>query len=63
MKFGIALGRLNPRCFEEAAVEGDKLGFESVWLPEHLVFPVDMAGSPFPGAEHPPVPPSTPSTG
>ena len=60
MKFGIALGRLNPRFFEEVAVAGDRLGYESVWLPEHLVFPVDMAGSPFPGAEHPPVPPTTP---
>jgi probable F420-dependent oxidoreductase len=60
MKFGISLGRLNPRSFEEAAIEGDRLGYESVWLPEHLVFPVDMAGSPFPGAEHPPVPPTTP---
>ena len=60
MKFGIALGRLNPRYFADAAVEGDKLGYESVWLPEHLVFPVDMEGSPYPGGEHPPVPPSTP---
>jgi probable F420-dependent oxidoreductase len=46
--------------FVEAATAADELGFESVWLPEHLVFPVDMAGSPFAGAEHPPVPPSTP---
>ncbi len=60
MKFGISLGRLNPHFFAEAAVEGDKLGYESVWIPEHLVFPVDLAGSPYPGAAHPPVPPSTP---
>lgn len=60
MKFGFSLGRLNPHFFVEAAVEADELGYESVWLPEHLVFPVDMAGSPFAGAEHPPVPPSTP---
>ncbi len=60
MKFGISLGRLNPHYFAEAAVEGDKLGYESVWLPEHLVFPVDLAGSPYPGAERPPVPPTTP---
>ena len=60
MKFGISLGRLNPHYFAEAAVEGDKLGYESVWIPEHLVFPVDLAGSPYPGAEHPPVPPTTP---
>lgn len=60
MKIGIALGMLHPKAFEPVAVEADRLGFESLWLPEHLVFPVDMAGSPHPGAEHPPVPPETP---
>ncbi len=51
---------LNPGLFLEATLEAEHLGYESVWLPEHLVFPVEMGGSPFPGAEHPPVPPSTP---
>jgi probable F420-dependent oxidoreductase len=60
MKFGVALGRLNPAFFEDVAVEADRLGFESVWLPEHLVFPVEMTRSPYPGEEHPPVPPTTP---
>lgn len=60
MRFGVALGRLNPAFFLEVTLEAERLGFESVWLPEHLVFPVDMVGSPFPGGEHPPVPPSTP---
>lgn len=60
MKFGITLGRLNPARFDEVAVEADRLGFESVWLPEHLVFPVDIRGRLTPGEEHPPVPPSTP---
>ena len=46
--------------FTEAVTAADELGFESIWFPEHLVLPVDMAGSPFAGAEHPPVPPSTP---
>ena len=44
MKFGLALGRLNPGFFEDVTVEADRLGFESVWLPEHLVFPVEMQG-------------------
>jgi probable F420-dependent oxidoreductase len=57
---GVALGRLHPGRHLEVAVEADRLGFESVWLPEHLVFPVEMGGSPFPGSDHPPVPPSTP---
>jgi probable F420-dependent oxidoreductase len=46
--------------FLDAVTAADELGFESVWFPEHLVLPVEMAGSPFAGAEHPPVPPSTP---
>jgi probable F420-dependent oxidoreductase len=60
VKFGIGLGALHPGFFVEATLEAERLGYESAWLPEHLVFPVDMAGSPFPGADHPPVPPSTP---
>lgn len=60
MKFGIALGRLNPAFFVEATVEADRLGFESVWLPEHLVLPVAMSSSPHPGHDHPPIPPSVP---
>lgn len=60
MKFGIALGRLNPAFFLEITLLAEELGFESVWLPEHLVFPVHMTRSPIPGDEHPPVPPSTP---
>src|SRR5437588_11696363 len=60
MKFGVALGRLNPALFVEITEEAERLGFESIWLPEHLVLPVQMSRSPFPGEEHPPVPPSTP---
>jgi probable F420-dependent oxidoreductase len=60
VKFGIALGRLNPAVFVAATVEAERLGFESAWLPEHLVFPLEMAGSPHPGEAHPPVHPSTP---
>jgi probable F420-dependent oxidoreductase len=60
VKLGIALGRLNPAFFEECTVEADRLGYESVWLPEHLVFTTKMSRSPHPGEEHPPVPPTTP---
>jgi probable F420-dependent oxidoreductase len=60
IKLGVALGRLNPAFFVDVTEEADRLGYESVWLPEHLVFPVVMAGSPFAGDDHPPVPPSTP---
>ncbi len=60
MKFGIALGRLNPAFFVDVTVEADRLGFESVWFPEHLVMPVDMTSSPHPGQDVPPVPPDVP---
>lgn len=60
MKFGLALGRLNPGFFEDVTVEADRLGFESVWLPEHLVLPVQMSNSPHPGHDHPPIPPNVP---
>lgn len=60
VKIAITLGMLHPAFFEPVAVEADRLGFESLWFPEHLIFPVDMAGSPYPGADHPPVPPETP---
>jgi probable F420-dependent oxidoreductase len=60
MKFGIALGRLHYSLHTEMAILADTLGFESVWLPEHLVLPVEMGGSPFAGEDHPPIPPDAP---
>lgn len=60
MKFGIGLGALHHKAFVEATIEADKLGYESVWLPEHLVLTSQMSRSPHPGEEHPPVPPNVP---
>jgi probable F420-dependent oxidoreductase len=60
MKFGIALARLNPRYHLQATLEAERLGFESVWMSDHLVFTDDLSGSPHPGEELPPVPPTTP---
>jgi probable F420-dependent oxidoreductase len=59
VKFAVTFGRMHPRLWVEAAEAADRLGFESAWLPEHLVLPVAMSGSPHAGAEHPPVPPTT----
>ena len=59
MKFGIALGALNSHFHVDATDEAERLGYESVWLPEHLVLPVRMSRSPHAGDEHPPVPPTT----
>lgn len=60
MRFATTFGQLNPAFWQEAAVEADRLGFESIWLPEHLVLPVEMRGQLVPGEEHPPIPASTP---
>ncbi|MBK5288044.1 MAG: TIGR03619 family F420-dependent LLM class oxidoreductase [Acidimicrobiia bacterium] len=60
MKFGVALGALNAHFHFDAVEAAERLGYESVWLPEHLVFPIVMSSSPHPGEEHPPVPPTTP---
>jgi probable F420-dependent oxidoreductase len=60
MKFAITLGQLNPAFFDDVTVVADELGYESVWLPEHLVFPKDIRGQLIPGEEHPPVPPTVP---
>ena len=60
MKFGITLARAHPSLWPKLARRADELGFESVWMPEHLVLPVKMAGSPHDGDEHPPIPPQMP---
>lgn len=64
IKVGTSIGMLNPHYFQEVAIAADRLGYESLWMPEHLVFPEKMAGSPFAAEEgdgsHPPVPPETP---
>jgi probable F420-dependent oxidoreductase len=60
VKIGLSLGMLNPSLWTEATREADRLGYESVWMPEHLVIPVALAGSPHAGAEHPPIPANVP---
>ncbi|MDQ1434899.1 MAG: hypothetical protein QOF59_1715 [Actinomycetota bacterium] len=60
MKFGVALGALNPHFHLDATMAAEELGYESVWLPEHLIFTRAMSRSPHPGQEHPPVPPDAP---
>ena len=62
MRFGVNLGLLHPAVWTDVAVAADELGYESVWIPEHLVFTTDMADSRYPGTPdgQPPVPPETP---
>jgi probable F420-dependent oxidoreductase len=56
VKIGIALGTVRPERWAEVTCEADRLGYESVWMPEHLVLPVASDGSPYAGEEHPPIP-------
>jgi probable F420-dependent oxidoreductase len=60
VKFGVALGALNPHFHVDVTSEAERLGFESVWLPEHLVFTRTMTSSPHPGEAIPPVLPTAP---
>ena len=55
MKFGLHLGTVNTRYWGEVAETADRLGFESLWVPEHLVVPHIATGSPHHGTEHPPI--------
>jgi probable F420-dependent oxidoreductase len=55
MKIGITLAALRPDLWTEATLLADKLGFESIWMPEHLVIPVELEGSPVTDADHPPM--------
>lgn len=56
----MTLARANPGIWSALTQRADQLGFESVWIPEHLVLPVNISGSPHHGAEHPPIPAQTP---
>jgi probable F420-dependent oxidoreductase len=57
MKIGIMLAMLHPARWAEAAQEAERLGYESVWLPDHLVLPVQASGSPQADEGHPPIGP------
>jgi probable F420-dependent oxidoreductase len=59
MRFGVALGRLNPHFWPAVSVAADELSFDFVSLPEHLVLPVSISGSPT-GDGHPPIDSSLP---
>lgn len=51
---------MHPGLWKELTIRAEELGYESVWLPEHLVLPANMSGSPHHGDSHPPIPPQTP---
>lgn len=60
IKFGITFGQLHHAVWDDAAVLADELGYESLWLPEHLVIPAAIEGELKPGEAHPPLDPDLP---
>jgi probable F420-dependent oxidoreductase len=61
MKVALQLQAVNPKFWVTASQEAEQAGFESVWVPEHLVLPVEMSGSPYSGHAEVPIPPSMPA--
>lgn len=61
MNIGIPLFMLRPEQMADVAVRAESLGFESVWVAEHLVFPAEIR-SRYPYAKEgiPPINPATP---
>ncbi|MDX6743351.1 TIGR03619 family F420-dependent LLM class oxidoreductase [Actinocorallia sp. A-T 12471] len=60
MRFGVPLGLVHPALWKDLAVEADRLGFDSVWIPEHLVFTTDLSTANYPGTSDPGINPKTP---
>jgi probable F420-dependent oxidoreductase len=61
IKVGVPLFMLRPEHMAATAVMAEALGFESVWVAEHLVFPtVIRSAYPYSASGVPPVDPATP---
>ncbi len=62
MKIGFSLGGVHPRSYLAIARRADELGYESIWVPEHLVFPATIRSPhPYAGPGAPPFNPDTPA--
>jgi len=62
MKFGTTVMGVSFRSYPEVAAAYEANGFESIWVPEHLVFPLEMPPTyPYSDSGYPPVTPDTPS--
>jgi probable F420-dependent oxidoreductase len=60
LAIGVDLGRCNPARWLDVARAADELGYESVWVPEHLVFPAEIRSAPTADGSHRAVDPRTP---
>ena len=52
IKVGISLSQAHPSRFEALAVAADQLGFESLWLGEHVILPLEVRGELVSGESH-----------
>jgi len=61
MKFGTFLMQTNPSSLGAVARKAEELGYESLWIPEHIILPVEYK-SPYPYSTsgRMPAPPETP---
>lgn len=61
MKFGLPLFGVSPRFYGDIGQAAEANGFESVWMPEHLVFPEGIPPTyPYSESGEPPVTADTP---
>lgn len=61
MKFGLSMFGLSPRYYPEIAAAAEANGFESVWMPEHLVLPAEIPPTYlYTESGHPPIDSRTP---
>jgi probable F420-dependent oxidoreductase len=61
VKIGVPLFMLRPQQMAPVAQRAEQLGFESVWVAEHLVFPTQIRSRyPYSAAGVPPINPATP---
>ncbi|MGH7247720.1 MAG: LLM class flavin-dependent oxidoreductase, partial [Pseudomonadota bacterium] len=61
MKFGTFLMQTNPSSLSAVARKAEELGYESLWIPEHIILPLEYK-SPYPYSTsgRMPAPPETP---
>jgi probable F420-dependent oxidoreductase len=61
LKVGVWLSKVNPALFVEVAREADQLGYESLWISEHLILPDSPAQPPGATVAHATISPKTPT--
>jgi len=60
VRFGLSLSGHSPRHYASLAQEAESLGFESIWIPDHLAFPEVMPSTYlYTDDGRPPIPPNT----